>query len=363
MKVIWAILAVLAIATLYLGFAPTRVMPVAWSAPTAPGFKDGPFRSNECLRAIEKIARTGARGPESVAVDGQGRVIAGYVDGRILRFTPDGTHEEVLTDTGGRPLGVKLHPDGSLYVADAKKGLIRVTAEGHSQVLVSAVDGVPLGFSDDLSIDHAGRTVYFSDASSKFGWGYDRDDVLEHGGHGRLLSYDVASGHARCLLNDLQFANGVALGPDDSYVLVNETGAYRITRFWLKGPRAGTHDTFVDNLPGFPDNITFNGRDRFWVALFAQRDAIVDALAPHPAIRRSVARLLALVPAPIPAHAIALAYDIDGHLIANLQASGGDSYFPVTSVLEAGPWLYFGSLTQEPIGRMPLETALRDTAD
>jgi sugar lactone lactonase YvrE len=237
-----------------------------------------------------------------------------------------------------------------------------VNAHGHAEVLVNAVDGVALGFTDDLAIDRQGHTIYFSDASSKFGWGHDRDDVLEHGGHGRLLSYDVGSGQARTLLSGLQFANGVALGPDDAYVLVNETGAYRITRLWLKGPKAGTRDIFVDNLPGFPDNITFNGHDRFWVALFAQRDAIVDALAPHPALRCSVARLLALVPAPIPAHAIALAYDTQSHLIANLQASGRDAYFPVTSVLEAGSWLYFGSLTQQPIGRMSLDAALRDNA-
>ena len=39
-------------------------------------------------------------------------------------------------------------------------------------------------------------------------------------------------------MDGLQFANGVVLSPDESYLLVAETGAYRITRLWLGGARA-----------------------------------------------------------------------------------------------------------------------------
>jgi sugar lactone lactonase YvrE len=59
-------------------------------------------------------------------------------------------------------------------------------------------------------------------------------------------------------------------------VLVNETGAYRISRYWLTGPKAGTHDMFIDNLPGLPDNLAFNGSNRL-VALYAPRSACSTA--------------------------------------------------------------------------------------
>ena len=72
--------------------------------------------------------------------------------------------------------------------------------------------------------------------------------------------------------------------------LVNETGSYRTLRYWLKGEKAGTSDIFADNLPSFPDNITFNGKDRFWVAIYAPRTAIADTLAPSACARLSCAR-------------------------------------------------------------------------
>lgn len=48
----------------------------------------------------------------------------------------------------------------------------------------------------------------------------------------------------------MYFSNGVALAPDGSYVLVVETFAYRIRRYWLKGPQAGKDDIIVEKLPG-----------------------------------------------------------------------------------------------------------------
>ena len=82
-------------------------------------------------------------------------------------------------------------------------------------------------------------------------------------------------------------------------MLVNETGAYRISRFWLKGPQAGTHDLFIDNLPGLPDNLSFNGHDRFWVALYAPRNALLDGTAGHPFVRKMIVRALSVLPKPV----------------------------------------------------------------
>ena len=50
-------------------------------------------------------------------------------------------------------------------------------------------------------------------------------------------------------------ANGIVVEPGGESLLVAETGAYRIQRYWLKGDRAGQTEVFAENLPGFPDNI------------------------------------------------------------------------------------------------------------
>ncbi|MEO6679611.1 MAG: SMP-30/gluconolactonase/LRE family protein, partial [Pseudomonas sp.] len=181
----------------------------------------------------------------------------------------------------------------------------------------------------------------------------------EHGGDGRLLRYDFQTGKTDLLLDKLEFANGVTIGPDDGFVLVNETGAYRISRYWLTGPKAGTHDVFIDNLPGLPDNLAFNGRDRFWVALYAPRNALLDATAPHPFVRKMIVRALMVLPKPVEKRAFALGLDLDGKVIANLQDAGSGNYSPITTVREYGDWLYFGSLKEQHMVRLALTKALQ----
>ncbi len=354
-KIVVFILILLLPFSMFVFFAPIGVEPVAWEAPPVPSSETGPYGRNTFLSGIERIARNIGKGPEAVALDGQGRIYTGFDDGRVARFESDGTGYKLLANTGGRPLGVSVHPDGSVIVCDAVKGLLRVGQDGKITVLSTSADGVPFGFTDDLSVTKDGSKVYFTDASSKFGYGHSTDDIVEHAGHGRFLVYDFATGKTDVLLNGMQFANGVALGPDEAFVLVNETGNYRVIRYWLKGEKAGTTDIFADNLPGFPDNITFNGQDRFWVALYAPRTPIVDGLGKYPYARKMVMRVLRFLPPPVKSQAFALAFAPDGKLVANLQYDGKDAYSPITSVREgANGYLYFGSLTADSLGRMKL---------
>ena len=76
--------------------------------------------------------------------------------------------------------------------------------------------GIPIRFADDVAVAADGK-VYFSDASTKFGAKESGGtceasllDLMEHGGHGRLIVYDPATGVANTLMDGLNFANGVA---------------------------------------------------------------------------------------------------------------------------------------------------------
>ncbi len=339
----------------YLLFAPVRVQPVAWQPQPAPSSDAGPYARNDLLKGVERIALGIGKGPEAIAFDAQGRIYTGLEDGRIARFEADGSGYALLANTGGRPLGVFIHPDGSVIVCDAIKGLLKVSQDGQIATLATGVNGVPFRSANDLAVTADGSKVYFTDSSTKYSFAHVNDDIAEHGGHGHFLVYDFATGKAQVLLRNLQFANGVALGPDETFALVNETGSYRILRYWLKGEKAGTSDIFADNLPGFPDNIAFNGSGRFWVALFAPRSAVVDGLAPYPFLRKVLVRALRYVPPPVKSQAFALAFDPGGKLVANLQYDGPDAFFPVTSVREhPNGYVYFGSLAQVSLGRMKL---------
>lgn len=328
--------------------------PVAWKIPPAQRLT-GRYAKNESLAQLERMGHVeGAAGPESLALASDSTLYSGFDDGRIVQFSADGQLIRVLARTGGRPLGLRFHPDGDLLVCDAELGLLKISMDGHTRLLADQAEGLRFGLADDLDVDAQGRYVYFSDASSHWSLAQNYLDMIEHGGHGRLLCHDLSTGTTQVLMRGLQFANGVTLGPDDAYVLVVETGMYRVHRYWLKGERAGQHEVWLDNLPGFPDNVRFNGRDRFWVAIPTPRNPLLDMLAPLPWIRFLVIQYARCLPLPVKHAAIALAFDLDGQLVFNLQSHRQDGFHFITQVLESGDCLYFSSLEAPSLARLPL---------
>ena len=338
-------------AALYLALTPSPIDPLPWEAPEAPPMT-AVLEPNDTLMKAELLARGQIHGPEDTAVDAQGRVYAGLHDGRVVRVLADDS-VETFADTGGRPLGMDFDAAGNLILADAYKGLLRIDPQGRIEVLTTEADGLPFAFTDDLDIASDG-IIYFSDASSRFQQPDYLLDLLEARPHGRLLSYDPSTGETRVLLDGLYFANGVALSANEDFVLVNETYRYRITRYWLKGERAGQHEVFIDNLPGLPDNLQGDRKGTFWVALPTPRKADADFLHRHPWLKAQLAKLpRALWPKAIP-YGFAIALDENGKIVRSLHDTSGTHLRMVTSVKPVGDYLYFGSLDNDRIGKLPL---------
>lgn len=335
----------------YLALWPVPIQPTAWNPPRAPRL-EGPFAPNERLKGVTWIAKGQLLGPEATTIDANGHVLTGTRDGLVVRLDPSTGALTRVAATGGRPLALAYDRAGRLLVCDATRGLLAIEPSGVVQVLATGHAGVPFGFTNALDIGPDG-TVYFSDASSRFPVTQAREDVLEHGGRGRLLAYHPETGTTELLLSGLQFANGVALSGDASFLVVNETGAYRMTRYWLAGPKRGTSEPFVGNLPGLPDNVTWSpARRAFWVALFSPRVAALDLLAGTPFLRKVVHRLPLFVQ-PQPARVgWALAIDERGAVVESLQDSSSGSFSPVTSVLEHDGVLWLGSLERDALGRI-----------
>lgn len=356
MKTLAAIVTAAAVVAAYLLLWPTGMDPVAWTPSPTPAL-EGRYAYNEKLKGIQRLAEGAGIGPEGINVSAAGQVYAGFKDGRVISLAANGASWFEMANTGGRPLGITFGPDGGLVIADAKKGLLHL-GRGITP-LVSEAGGVPFGFTDDADNTRYDKNIYFTDASAKFGADDYVKAFLEHSADGRLLEYNVASKRTRVLMDGLHFANGVAVGPDDAYVLVCETAEYRIHRYWLKGDRAGTSEIFIDNLPGFPDNLSYNDRDRFWVALSGAREAKLDELMSGSSfLRHVIARVPGFLQPRPSKHSFVLGLGLDGTVIANLQYAGNAAYAPITSVREHGPWLYFGSLTETAIGRLPLNQAV-----
>ena len=340
----------------YLLFWPGPISPAAWEAPDSPGFV-GVFARNGRLTNVEMVPTADEHAPEAMAVDAMGRLYAATEAGWIVRLDSTGANAARWVNTEGRPLGMAFDSAGTLWVADGVRGLLAIDAAGTLRVAARTTSvGDTIRYADDLDVARDGR-VYFSDATTKFyppKWGgleASLLEILEHRGHGRLLEHNPATGETVELTGGLVFANGVSLTHDETGVLVNETGSYRVLLVERDGPGRGAVVPFIDALPGFPDNIKRGSNGRYWVSLISPRNALVDQLAGRPFLRKAVRRLPEWIrPAPVNyGHIIAI--DTTGRVVESLQDPSG-RYPSLTSVLEVPGWLYLGSLAAPTAARL-----------
>lgn len=319
------------------------------------------------------VIDVGGPGPEDVVVAGDGTVYTGTSDGLIRRIRPlgDGVPAvDVVADVSGmpgaRPMGLEWLPDGRLLVCGAAGGLLAVdvvagmAANGDPaglraavEVLADTVDGARLRVCNNASVDRRG-TVWFTDSSARFDLDDWRADVFEHGSTGRFLRRDP-DGTTHTLVTGLDFANGVALLPDESAVCFAETSGYRVTKLWLTGERAGEREVLLDNLPGFPDNLSIGDDGLLWVAFASPRNRIVDLLAPAPpALRRAAWQLPdALQPKPKLEIWVYAVRPETGEVVHDLQGQH-PGFGMTTGVRQHRGRVWLGSLTGTTIASFPV---------
>lgn len=287
-------------------------------------------------------------GPEDVVVDGEGRIYTGVDDGRILRISPDGERVDVIADTGGRPLGLELYGEDELLVCDARAGLLVLPLSGGKPaVLATAALGLDFVFCNNAAVAADG-TVYFTDSSRHFGIDRWRDDLIEQTAGGRLLRRSP-DGTIDLLADGLQFANGVALAPDESFVAVAETGAFRVLRVWLHGARAGQVEPFIEDLPGFPDNIATGTDGLIWITQASPRVAALDVVRRLPRALRAAVRALPQRVQPGPGREVGvLGVAADGTVKRELRGEI-EGFHMLVGVREWQGKLYFGSLVESAI--------------
>lgn len=353
---------VVAVAVLVWLVRPSPIDPVSWQPPEAPE-EAGVYAENLLLRNAERLADGQLFHPEDIVFDAEGRLYTGTQDGKIHRITFDergGVQSvEVFAETGGYPLGLHFDRNGQLIAAVKSVGLVAIDRQGKVTLLTDRAGDTPIQYADELDIASDG-TIYFSDGSTKFEWGWPFD-TLEGRPYGRLLRYNPATRETEVLLDGLYFANGILLSAEEDYLLITESPRYRITRYWLRGDKAGTTEPFAENLPILPDNLSIDHEGDIWVG-GSKRSGLLDRLQRHAFLKRQLSKLPFDWLRGLPewesnryGYVIRLAPT--GEVKRTYQDPGGENVYAVSSIERRGDELYIGTLYGQAVARYKLDEA------
>ncbi|XP_057657026.1 adipocyte plasma membrane-associated protein Hemomucin-like isoform X1 [Diorhabda carinulata] len=275
-------------------------------------FRDltGPLALNEKLKDMKIWHQGDLSGPEGFA-DYNGELYTGLNGGNIVKLVGD--RIELVTKTGkpckghyeehicGRPLGMVFDKNGNMIVADAYYGILRINVKtGNKEILVSPnveIEGKKPKLFNSVALASNGD-IYWTDSSTQFELNDIVYDFLSDPS-GRLIHYDAKTKKNKVLIDQLMFANGVLLLNDEEIVVVGESFGNRLKRYYLKGPKKGTHDIFIEGLPGFVDNLKSDGKGGLLLSLIESYDAehpsINYILYPFPRLRRFIVRTLGII--------------------------------------------------------------------
>ena len=338
----------------YFAFWPTPVEPVAWDAPENKGFT-GQFAANDSLLPLRFVPIDGDFGPEDLAINSAGEVAISLHSGAIVKLDSSLSTLSSWVNTKGRPLGIEYDQDDNLLVADAYKGLLSVSPEGDIQLLADRSGDLPILYADDVDVSRRSGKVYFSDASTRFGAEASGGtlegsllDLMEHSLSGRVIEYNPQTGESRTLVDGVSFANGIAVTHDEDAILINETGEYRVLRYWIEGENRGKLEVLIDNLPGFPDNIAKAANGGYWLGLASPRSPALDGLSSSPTLRKVLQKLPSFMRPKAQAYGHIVKIDDNGKVIESLQDPSG-SYPLTTGALETSKGLIVSSLTADSI--------------
>lgn len=218
----------------------------------------------------------GIEGPIQTA-DGTFLVVEPCV-GLIWEIFP-GLEKKLYASTGGIPAGLQLHPDGSVWVADMRKGILRIPDTRAVEPVVSHFQSKPIKGCNDLTFDHDGNLYFTAPGNSSATQA--TGEVFCRLVDGTLLRLD----------EDFAFSNGIALSSDQRLLVVAETFTKKLHGYHLGRPGEILEKFLFGTLPGDhlggPDGLDFDPAGRLiatnwgggFLEIFSPEGSLLERLA------------------------------------------------------------------------------------
>ncbi len=338
------------------------IQPNTWEPPIKPAFEQELTLNNK-LTTAESISLMGWYGAEDFAVDKKGNIYCGvhakpndFSSGAILRISPTGEVEEYLR-TEGWITGMEFDQSGNLIALQNGVGLIKITPNKEIETLASSTpDGAPILMGTGLQIGREG-TVYFANMSSEDVSSTKTFNklILELKPKGGVYAYHPDQEQLQVISEGHYFANGLALAEDESYLLLSETTKYRILKIWLDAEKVGEKEIFMENLPGFPNNLTRRENGNFWVGFTTKRNDQLDKIHTKRGMKKFVFGLPRFVQPKAEKFGMVLEVSAKGQIVKALFDTNGQIVSEAGAIEEAHNSLYLGGDVVSAVAKYSLE--------
>ena len=182
-----------------------------------------------------------------------------------LWFSDMGSHEVVAVDLEGKseviarvpamPMGTGWLPDGRLLIVSALDGLLLCREPDGSMVTHADLTSLADHPWSDMVVDGRGNAYI-----GNIGFDFPGGDFATG-----ILALVTPDGSARQVADGVSFANGMAVTPDNSTLILAESYANRLTAFDVAADGGlSNRRVWADLDGGFPDGICLDAEGAVW---------------------------------------------------------------------------------------------------
>ncbi len=245
-------------------------------------------------RATIRNVGTDLQRPECILAEPDGTLWTADARGGVMRIAPDGTQRliaqhpiegisqqkhrsaEDLVLGGTLPNGLAFDRDGNIIIANFGTDAIELmTRDGQSRTLYDRIDGQPLGKANFVLCDRKGR-IWFTVTTRQVPWTRSINERTADGYVGLIDERGI-----RIVADGFVGTNEIRFDANEEWLYVVETNARRISRLRAT-PEGKLRDREIygpSDLGGFPDGFAFDAHGNLWITLVLNEKLV--ALTPE----------------------------------------------------------------------------------
>lgn len=220
--------------------------------------------------------------PECILAEPDGSLWTADARGGVVHIAPDGRQTLVaqqaveLASAGGPrsaeslimggtlPNGIAFDRDGNIVIANFGTDAIELmTRTGQSRTLFDRIDGQPLGKANFVLCDRKGR-IWFTVTTRQVPWTKSINERTADGYVGLIDEHGI-----RIVADGFVGTNEIRFDANEEWLYVVETNARRISRLRVaaNGDLSDREVYGPRDLGGFPDGFAFDAHGNLWITL------------------------------------------------------------------------------------------------